>query len=770
MTEIILQGEIFNKIGCMDPLATNYDPTATNPCPDCCVYGIKIDGCTDPLATNYNSLATNSCPDCCVYTIEKTTISNELNFAKISSEIPIAGIKGDIGGCVGPYSITMDGEVLGVEGPECCSKTNQQLGPPPIGSEYYWDGKTCKLIPACPESVTCIDCTNFDWWNDTYITNHNGQSLSTTSPILWQQVVDLITNSGQTISVNTLNGELITQECCKTFFKNGICFCEGTIEETYEPKCIENLNDFLNLISTPTGYSFFINNFSSIGPSLGLTTTQINFIKLNINSTSDSNNNGIQDLTEARLILSNALNVTGGFHVNFGTITNTPILMTKGVCDEYGGYWDTVTVSNPILVGVEVNLTDQNLSTQRTVADTISGGNCMCKPVVDQCEIDLSQVQVVNTFDFFNNTIQIVTLKDSNTSLGESCCNRIIKDNPNLGWSWQSPYCLASPKDDCLPATFSLNNDLMEVPPCGSDLEISIWLYFAKPQNPCQPVPDPPVDDTIVIEGQFCDITLTPNTGVLQPTINQANIEIASTLKKAAVKAETATPIELTPKTCCYNINNPIKARISTTNTSLNQSLTQIKEYDSVADYFNTWVQLKATVPTSGLTLNFGLNLEIYQGLNCCCDYDFFIDDIQVNCVSQVPSLVYNNIECPGFNLNRVIDNKKSWVYNPGLPNVGISDFDEIERADGSFGTLNGEGTINRTFAPSLDADIPWRYTDYWNQSSVYEKHSNLVLNSKELWLTFDMCADCPISGTTLVCPQGYLLSANTQICYSGIT
>jgi hypothetical protein len=793
MAQVILQGDIFNKVGCTDTLATNYDPTAITPCVDCCVYGTPINGCTDTLATNYDVNATVSCNNCCTYTTNTTT-TNGLNFRGLVTSITIAadtGIKGTgAGGCVGPYSITTNNEVLGVEGVECCVKNNTQLGPAPVGYQYYWDGKTCKIIPECPSNTTCVDCTNFDWWNDTYISNHNGQSLSVSSPILWQQIVDLVTNSGQTISVNTLNGEPISESCCTGVFKNGICFCEQVIKETYKPRCIATLTDFLNLISTTVGYNFFINNFSTIGPSIGLTTTQVNFIKLSINSIADSNSNGIQDLTEARLILSNALSVTGGFHVNFGTITNTPILMTKGVCDQYGGYWDAnVTGSNTNLgagtIGTQVgpvrptptgtiDLGGNLVGTTplRTVGVTIdipispiSNGNCMCKPVVDQCEIDLSQVQTISSFDFFNNTIQIVVLKQGNTPLNEACCNRLIKDNPSLGWEWQAPYCLASPREDCLPAIFELNNNnLMEVPPCGNDLELSMWVYFAKPKNPCQPIPDPPDNDIIVIDGAFCDITLTPNTGAVEITNNSINVETATNL--ASRKAETSTPIEVQPKNCCYNINNPILARVNTTDPTLNQFITQVKVYNSSTDYFDTWVQIKATLPTSGLTLNFGLNLEIYQGLNCCCDYDFFVDDIQVNCVGQVPSLVYNDIQCPGFNINRVIDNKKSWVYNPGLPSVGISEYDDIERIDGSFGLLNGEGSINRTFAPSLDASIPWRYTDYWNQSSVYENHSNLVLNSKELWLTYDMCADCPISGTTLACPSGYTLSAGTSVCY----
>lgn len=762
---LVNSGPSFTITGCMDPLALNYDPLANDSCSICCIYEAQITGCMDPLALNYDSNATVNC--CCSYNTVPNTTSSNINL------------------------------------------TNTVIGPTFLGTINTTTVISASTTIRLCQAATCIDCTNFDWWNDTYISAHNGQSLQLTSPILWQQIVDLVTNSGQTFYATTSNGEPLDERCCATAngtFKNGICFCDKPSQEVSEPSCISNLNDFLSLISTTEGYTFFTNNFSTIGPSLDLTTQQTNFILANINNSGDTNSNGISDLTEARLILSNALNLTGGFYVNFGLSTGNPSLVNKGICDQYGGYWDTIGLTNtntsttttttvgtavsgvgivgtqatplPTLrrVGTETPVGTINLNTFviTQTPSTSSNGNCMCKPIVDQCVIDITEVQIINTLDLFNNTIQIVT--KNGTPISEACCNRLIKDN-NLPWVWQSPYCYSVPKDDCLPVTFSLNDTTMDVPPCENDLEISMWVYFGKPENPCQPIPDPPSDDSITIDGVFCDITLTPNTGAVIPVLN-GNVTLPNPSSSNARQVGTETPagtIDLTTfvitqaadtKPCCYNITNPILAKVSLTDPTLNSLLTQVKVYNSSTDYFDRWVEVKATLPSSGLTLNFGVKLEIYQGLACCCNYDIFVDDIRVNCAKQESSLVVNDIHCPGFNLTRVIDNKKSWAYNPGIPSVGISDYDNIERNDGSFGMLNGEGTINRTFAPSLDADIPWRYTDYFKQSSVYEKHSNLVLNSKELWLTFDMCADCPISGTTLVCPSGYTLSANTTVCY----
>ena len=862
MAEVIVIG-FTEIIGCTDPLASNYDPTATSSCNGCCQYGMEIVGCRDPLAINYDSTANSDCNGCCIY---EQVLETGTGFGSGPSgglggglelgpgETVGVGFGGGLGTglgtgtgggpkdtpCAGPFSITVNGEVLGVTSAECCNAIVIGGGLPD-GYEYYWDGRACyyRQIINCPSDKTCVTCNSFDWWNDTYIANHNGQSLQVSNPTLWQYLVDVVSNSGQTFYVQTSTGNLINSDCCVGFgvFKDGVCFCNQTPPtEEYEPKCISTLLEFLSFISTTVGYNFWVTNSLMIGSALGLTNTQINFITANINNTGA---NG----TQAKLLISNALNITGGFYVNFGVTSNSPISVTKGICDNIGGYWYTTTASSggggtgggvggpielgPIetvdlgtsfgslgslgggslgggsvgtgfgldtggfVAGREIETSEPIIVTPPpTTTPTGPSGQCMCKPIVDQCDIDITEVEVITATDFYNNPIQIVSYKSKDEQISEACCNRLIKDY-NLPWAWQSPWCYATPKEDCLPIKFSLNDEKMTIPACSNSLELSMWVYFGKPENSCQPIPDPPDDDIIIIDGAVCDITLTPNTGSLSNggglggPIEIGPIEIGpienvgigfggpgldsgTFLTTRQVESSETIVVSTTGNTtCCYSIFNPILARITTTDSLLNSSLIQVKEYNSSTDYFEKWVQIKATLPTSGLTLNFGVYLEIYQGLNCCCNYDIFIDDIRVDCPKDESLITYNNVQCPGFEITRVIDNKKSWVYNPGTPLVGISDYDNIEREDGSFGMLNGEGNINRTFAPSLDADIPWRYTDYFVQSSVLERHSNLVLNSKELGLTFDMCADCPISGTTLGCPSGYTLTASgtTSVC-----
>ena len=781
-TIVINNGGII--VGCTDPLASNYDPNATEPCGgdnSCCFYEIfSISGCKDPLASNYNPNATVPCNGCCVYQILEGGLGTGTVTTGCKDPAALNYDSTAVLPCNGCCLYEVLGGGVGTVTTGCKSPTALNYDPTAV-----LPCSDCCIYPAnCPTDLTCLNCDNINWWNNTYITHHNGQSLQISNPVLWNKIINLVTNSGQTFYVQTSTGNLIDVSCCGQVngtIVDGLCSCEKPVTVTYTPSCISNITEFLNLISTPQGLTFFNNNFTNIGISLGLTTQQITLILSNLNPINENVNTA-----QATLILANQLVITGGFYVNFSDITGYPSTLTSVDCTLTKGFWD--------------------------------GYACKCKPPVSDCKIDITQVEVVTIKDFYNNNIQIVTLKDpindtvQPVSISEQCCNKLIKDY-NVPWEFQGSYCYASPVDDCLPVLFSLNEKPMKVEPCDSNLELSMWVYFGKPAKACQPIPDSP--DVIVIDGVFCDVIVTPNTGTLTTPITGFTVEVGGSLGVGTGVVTTGpgsiggpidtgvlvnlggnvslgtgtvetttlgrsigsstiagidpnsgggnTPVNpITPPVtgCCYNNLNPILARVTTTNPLLNGSLIQTKEYNSVLDLFDRWIEIKAQLPMSGLTLTFGVNLEIYQGLNCCCDYDIFVDDIKVTCASQEPSLIVNDIQCPGFELNRVIDNKKSWVYNPGTPEVGISDYDIIERGDGSFGTLNGEGIINRTFAPSLDADIPWRYTDYFEQSSVYERHSNLVLNSKELFLTFNMCA------TDQPCPVDYTYSANTKTCY----
>jgi len=693
----------------------------------------------------------------------KNGISNELTSQNINS---VWNISSDyMLGPDGNINEVVDTNIFPIE---CCNKS--VLGPTPNNqSFYYWQEDICYL-KTCPSQVTCITCDitdstiygTFNWWNNLFIQNHNGQSLQTLNPVLWNQLTQLISSSGSTFYVNATTGDLINEACCSKnngTFQNGVCLCVPPEGEGLEPKCISKIDDLLNLISTDIGYDFFRNNFLTIGTSLGLTPSQINFIMSENNgvpiliSDGDINNNNILDKVEARLLLTNAFTITGGFNIYIGKISNKPYMVSENNCQPKREIGNIIINGNRYFTPKAEGFWD--------------GSTCMCKPLVTQCSIDLLQVQTYTVKDFYNKNIEIVIYNLPSTGgtitpISKDCCNKLVRDNPSLTYVWQdqpNPYCYARPKEDCLPVTFSLNEEVMSIEPCENGLEISMWVNFGSPANPCQPLPLPP-EEIITISGESCNLSFTPNTGSIVPTNPNPTTPNTPT---------NPTPNPVTTP-CCYNSNNPIIARIKLTNSVLNDTIEQTQTYNSSIDGFGTWKQIKAKLPTNTTNSVFGVELEIIQGLSCCCDYDIFIDDIRVDCFTIENAVIIDDNKCPGFKIHKVIDNKKSWVYNPGDSKIGTSDYDISEREDGSFGTIAGEGSINRTFAPSPDADIPWRYTNYWDQSSVYENHSKLVINSKELWLTYDMCADCFVSGTTLTCPNGYILSANTNICYSGNT
>ena len=187
----------------------------------------------------------------------------------------------------------------------------------------------------------------------------------------------------------------------------------------------------------------------------------------------------------------------------------------------------------------------------------------------------------------------------------------------------------------------------------------------------------------------------------------------------------------------------------------------QLGIFTSDTDGFNSWVDLGCRLTNVN---NNSFNLDVVvAGLLNCCDYDIRIDNIRVDCYKEEDRVFWDNKKCPGFDLQRVIDNKKSWVYNPGTF-TGVTEQDSIIIKGGDDSLIQGFGVINRTFAPSPDADIPWRYTDYWEQSNILEPHTKQVINSKEMELTFNMCGQCCVEYSP--CPPGFTLSAGTATCF----
>lgn len=791
-------------VGCMDPAASNYDSLATTACNGCCTYELpgglesgspEIQGCTDPVASNFNPSATIDCNGCCQYTAPGgSESSNTFNPGGLTGNESVGTRCSQL-----VLAITLDGVVVDGNGnnipEECCTKSN-------VGGDVTWDKGVCRyIVPSTTicdsvingsmtlkEFVTrvqCVDCDTFVWWDNLY-TSTNGASLRDVNRPLWNYISSLVETTGTTAGsfyVDTLTGDLLpTKQCCNllndsTFIDTTdsqgnsieLCIC-GTIPQPVglTCNCITSVDEFAQLASSTLGAETLLN--TDILVAIGLSLEDANFVINNLYNTNDDNGNGLPDNVDARILLSNALFVSGGVYMCFETdpktntaIKTSPVSVTQQKCGELRGTW--------------------------------TGSACLC--VADeQCDLSVTQVMVSLETDSFGNNIEVVTFQGE--TINEACCNKISQEN-GLGWLYTTEVdgigrCYNTPPSDCLPVQFNLNERPLTAE-CPNPLGVSAWLYFGRPDNPCQPYPEDVDDDVVVIpdDGTPCVLTFDSDNNIVEATgvethLGNQNIvggtgdsESNGTIELNKLIGKRPDNSTTTDTVCCYNPSVPILGRL-VIETETEEIYTPIVEYNSNIDGFETWVKLSTELIPSETLGEFNVKLEFYQGLNCCCVYDIFIDELKVDC--SIDEIVTEEIkrDCPGFNIRHVIDNKKSWVYNPGKDGFSRKPDDTIVIGNGDFGLMGGHGPINRTFAPSPDADIPWRYTNYFNQSSIYERHSDLVLNSKELHLTFNMCdvgGPCPegytLSGGTevcykeeLTCPVGYTLSGGT--CYSGIT
>jgi len=779
-------------VGCMDPQASNYNPLATDPCgpigppqldqngvytSGCCIYpNSNVVGCTDPHANNYNPNATTSCEDCCNYGTKPTDGSTTVKDNIFNPGALIGNIHDGVPCGNLSINISEEGIVYNGEQPikeECCNREY-------VGQPVFYDGSFCLIYSntdgslcenleqglLTPEEIEnriiCVDCDNFAWWDNLY-TTLNGDSLQNINPNLWDYLVSVITsdptnplnpNFGNgSFYIDSLTGEpIIGRECCnllpgsnyvETLSETGelvtACLCDTEEETELDCYCIDKVDEFIAIAATVKGNPLLMNVETLT--SLGLTTDQAIFVISNLFNTNDNNGDDIPDNINARILIGNVLHLTGGFYLCFeksGKVVDTlisgfnqpntsPVAVDSVKCDELGGFFDGIL--------------------------------CYCKPQED-CNLSLRDVKINTTLDQYNQQVSVVTFNGE--SITETCCLKLAEEN-NLPWSYElyngDAQCFTKDPNPCLPLEFNLNRDLIK-PECENPLDISVSFYFKKPDNICvEPEED---DDIIIIDPEEDPCLLTFD--------EENNLIDYNSAKPIRPSLLLPTPIDVegeinNGEPCCFNPNTPIQTQLVVKDDKNN--IVHTSESFSFIE-FESWYDLTTQyeLPTTGTTEGYNVSLQFTSGLNCCCVYDIFLDNFNFSC-SEDEAIVENiKDKCPGFELVPVIDNKKSWVYNPGNLNYSgirnqagrLLDNDIINV--GETGLIGGYGTINRTFAPSPDADLPWRYTDYFNQSSVLEKHSNLVLNSKELYLTFDMCS---IGGP---CPDGYTLSAGTETCY----
>ena len=184
----------FGNYGCMDSTATNYDPFATHPCNsigpslacsdcngnsdycgpgtapgDCCDYPVGVNGCTDPIANNYDPTATVDDGSC--------TYNTTHLFTECSSILGSSGINAGMtwSGLVG-YDVTQPSNnsqlfynFLGSPNIGQVVKFNSSGSEGGLTFCLSYDGSTTQNVPVTPfgSQLTvvsthddCNDCVN----------------------------------------------------------------------------------------------------------------------------------------------------------------------------------------------------------------------------------------------------------------------------------------------------------------------------------------------------------------------------------------------------------------------------------------------------------------------------------------------------------------------------------------------------------------------------------------------------------------------------------
>lgn len=736
--------------GCTDPAAINYDSSATVDDGTCIISGSTIFGCTDPLALNYSSGATED-NGSCVYELCPTGIT-----------ISPSGIV---------YYTNLSLETgLPVDSPltqKCCTENV-------VGEPVIWDSLTnrCKidLKPQCIVSAISIEgialnqdgqaiseecCTSL---GDDYIWDQNLEYKGKKGVCVYTNyqpeecnldLTNLTFNSDGTISIDT--SSFVTGSTSNDVVPNDDQICvdidswyvynpypDGPINGYSEGSLLHLNTTDPNAVNLQVGQQIALSGMD-INPISGTCYTTTNFTTLNLvtkvikilyysgNYTivtsvyfngypNQISNNECVELVD----VSNSGKLCVTFNLPLETITDTQKCINfYKIRVEPQSLWQQysytilqnnviiLTVNDSSLINEYLNLGAEqefifNSDFYTYLNNNYPGFNTFSSldtlyliktqpsafgtpntydfvfylPGFDPigltptlgvpndintqvCYNKVDYVRVLNTVSVGNsNILNIGDLIDLNTiisnlTLNETCCNELGQGL----WSFINGQCYWKPPK--LPETVSIGvseNDIIVTDSECTTLRVCLSFFLERPDNPeCEPIGD-----------------VTANLNVYSGnTVDSGSLE---------------------------NIIN----------------VSQVSNYSLVRDGYCQWVQVCADI-TGFEGIPFKLKLDL-QGVLDCCDYEIYLDDISVDCTIQDSIVVPNRLECPGFTIRRVIDNKKSWVYNDG----------EV---------------INRIFAPSPDADIPWRYTNYFDQSGVYERHSRLVLNSKEMEITFNMCS-----------------------------
>tara|TARA_R100001509_G_scaffold52119_1_gene28564 strand:+ start:70003 stop:72738 length:2736 start_codon:yes stop_codon:yes gene_type:complete len=711
-------------LGCTDPTATNYNADANTDDGSCIFNEPQISGCTDPTASNYNPEATIQPDNCeCTYIIDdcptelviinnviKTPVTIDPDDDSADDESDVEAFSVPNENTFQPLSITTNQPIP----EECCTNTNPILNELVNGQEVFYNQETeeCELVTplGCPENITVIDGVLYGGSGDN-VNPVNEDCCSNAEGFTYQNNF-LNPNGSLGACVEEVN---FTEEDCSltladvSYVNNTVVFDTSQPSEPLdpnEPAGFNNEPQLLNINQNSSQNCFAIDSwyFRDVTNSDELTNP------LNPN---ENFSGGTKLLTFSISELPNIQ--IGGQISSFGLTTNPNSCFSnsqngENISNFLNGTSIIVDI-NPI-VGELGFIITTNVEIGNFLNVTNTSG---CEPQTQQSAQACSVVIDVNTLDAespnqlpefeidpevelpsdpCNVEIQPSTPAPGNPyqNLSEACCSVLGSD---LGWEYLDGVCYWNPPTPTPTVQIGLSEtDIQVLDPDCTSLTVTASFYLERPDS----------SDCEANDGQDISASLAIYSG--------NNVNNASTM--------VATPQQ------SYSLSNNGYCQWTTITSNIN-----------VND--NTPFKVKVIV----------------EGLKECCNYDIFVDDIAVNCQKQDVIVTEDYTTCPGFNLTKVIDNKKSWVRNTETP-------------------------INRKFAPSPDAELPWRYTDYFQQSGVYENDSRLVLNSKELFLNFNMKKvqpKCP-SGYTLFnnqcikqtssCPSGYTVSGST--CVSGTT
>lgn len=578
------------------------------------------------------------------------------------------------------------------------------------------------------------------------------------------------------------NTDLLVPVKCKTTSIKGDTY---SISPT-RAECVKNYDKFINFITqnltlygtlNPNGSYMSTTYFNSyVLTELGIPQDDAEFIMVNYNNFTPAyyplNSNTLDTIngtTRSREIIKKAFLNGANIWLPLSSDLSTDIIKDKECCDLVGGiYKEGSYQPNP------------------PNKDRKTTGVCLCNEITQPCPtlIDGSLSPITEVIETSSGTITTTYI-----NVGEECCSNASLQSRMAGnWTWSDGRCILLNEEDTNTCQESTILTISETPISIKDLRcnnntvtISAYIYFEEPNNRCtdgELTPDnPPLTNDV--------INLYRN-----PPQTTGEVSIYSQQKglDATTSEPSSTGSEATQTTnCCYDTSTPIEGlliiqdinhvKIDTTTITyvdtFNSTQTTINTNAGIGTGFNRWIKLTTIVDISSLTptTTFNVAVEFTQGLFKCCNYDIYFDDIEVGCLQTGVREIYNTEKCPGFELRHVIDNKKSWVYNPGTNTMGNSVEDNIIRTKGTNGMNvaqsspliidGGHGAINRVFAPSVDAELQFRDTDYFGFHGVIERHSKLVLNSKEVMLTFNMCpdGDCAINPIFLIDDDGgYIL------------